>query len=221
MRCVLKQVILLAVAGFLAFIPNCSANPIFVNGGFNGNALGWTIVQAGCVGNISLLPGGIGDSGFSNGYGYLSTVGNPAGSFGLNECGSPNDPTIGQTITGLTIGDTYEVGIDIESYQPNSGFGGGHSFGIFIDAEPGHPILTTEFAPGAWHHVIADFTAQHTSAVVMFAAELNGTDVPYAIDNASITDLSSQQSGAVPEPATLLLSASLLGVVLRKRRRSA
>jgi hypothetical protein len=205
------------------------ANPVnlFTNGSFTSNATGWTIISSGCV-TSSLNPGGAGDAGGGNGYGYQTHFGDPAGSYGLNECGtSGTDPALGQTVTGLTIGDEYEVDVDINNQSGfATGYGTGRSFGIFLNAEPADPIGFGEAPPdGNWHLVTADFVATSTTATIIFAAELDArtpggpghaTDVAEMIDNASLVDLNASQAGAVPEPATLLgVGTGLLAMARR------
>lgn len=200
---------------------------LFTNGSFTSNAVGWTVISAGCV-TPSLNPGGSGDIGGGNGWGYQTHFGDPAGSYELNECGSSGtDPAVGQTVTGLTIGDEYEVDVDINNQSGfATGYGTGRSFGIFLNAEPADPIGFGEAPPdGNWHLVTADFVATGTTATIIFAAELDGrtpggpggsTDVAEVIDNASLVDLNAGQSATIPEPATLLLLATGLLAMTRR-----
>ena len=198
-----------------------SASPLraqnFVNGTLDTNANGWT------------LGGGCGDEAWDG------ANGNPPGSIRLNACGEPDsDPTASQTVTGLVVGATYTVKVDVHLHVDSSGGGTGKSFGIFLNDEPANPILLTEFLDGNWHTVTAPFTATATSATIFFAAELDArtpggpgiaTDVSYFIDNISMIPPAAVASNipTTSEQAVLVLGVLLAvcaAVVLRKRRNS-
>jgi hypothetical protein len=187
---------------------------LVTNGTLNANANGWS------------LGGGCGDE-FWDG-----ANGDPPGSIRLNACGeSDSDPAAAQTINGLVVGEIYKVKVDVHLHVNSSGGGTGRSFGIFLNAEPGNPLLLTEFLDGNWHTVSAKFTASSTSATIIFAGELDArtpggpgttTDVSYFIDNISVVP-SASAATAVPtmsEYALLGLGALLAtcaALVLRKR----
>ena len=185
------------------------------NGTLDTNANGWA------------LGGGCGDEAWDGGNG------NPPGSIRLNACGEPDsDPTASQTVTGLVVGATYTIKVDVHLHVSSSGGGTGKSFGIFLNSEPGNPLLLTEFLDGNWHTVTIPFTAASTSATIIFAGELDArtpggpgstTDVSYFIDNISLI---APAAGAVPtmsDYALLMLGiliATCAVVALRKRRAS-
>ena len=186
----------------------------FTNGTFNTDASGWTL-SGGCV--PAAWDGG---------------NGNPPGSVLLNSCGEGNsDPAAAQTISGLTPGATYTIHVDVH-LQVNIGGGTGKSFGIFLDNEPGNPILMTEFLDGNWHTVTTSFVATNTSHTLIFAAELDtrtpggpgvATDVSYFIDNVSLTTPFLGPVTAVPatsDPALIVLGALLAacGALALRRR---
>lgn len=184
------------------------------NGTLDFDASGWS------------LGGGCGDEVWDG------ANGNPPGSIRLNACGEPDsDPAASQTITGLTVGATYKIRADVHVHVPASGAGTGKSFGVFLNAEPGNPLLITEFLDGNWHTVSVNFTAASTSATIIFAGELDArtpggpgitTDVSYFIDNISVTQ--AVAAGAIPtlsEQSLLILGALLVafaGLALRRRR---
>jgi len=186
---------------------------LVTNGTLDSNANGWS------------LGGGCGDEQWDG------SAGNPPGSIRLNACGeSDSDPAAAQTISGLTIGASYTIKVDVQLHSDASGGGTGKSFGVFLNSEPGNPLLLTEFLDGNWHTVSARFTATSTSATIIFADELDArtpggpgatTDVSYFIDNISVT-----QVGIVPtlsEQALLILGivlAACAAIVLRRRRAS-
>lgn len=148
----------------------CSCN--FTNGDFsqsvpvNGSGGGWT--------SSGLL------AGFS---GWQSTGGNPGGTFLLNNVGDPaTDPTISQTLCCLTPGHCYTIR---GQRKVQAWFGQtAPSFAVLVD---GAPILTlpvpTIPADTNWHDFSVSFTATNTCQTIGFAAEFNGTDVSYWIDN--------------------------------------
>lgn len=207
---------LLAMAAMLLSAAPLHAQFI-TNGSLDSDASGWT------------LGGGCGDEVWDG------ANGNPPGSIRLNACGEPDsDPAASQTITGLTVGATYTIKADVHLHVASSGAGTGKSFGVFLNSEPGNPLLLTEFLDGNWHTVHVNFTATSTSATIILAGELDArtpggpgitTDVSYFIDNISVTQ--AVAPGAIPtlsQQALLMLGVLLAvgGIVaLRRRRRSA
>jgi hypothetical protein len=146
----------------------------------------------------------------------------------LNECGnSASDPTARQTISGLTVGATYEVTWDMMLYEAASGSGTGKSFGLFLGNDAtGQQLLLTELSTlYAWQTFTATFVATSTTQTLTFAGELDArtpggpghaTDLSYGIDNVSLTQVSN-----VPEPASLALAAvAIAGVGVARRRKS-
>ncbi|MEO6929943.1 MAG: hypothetical protein ABI190_12335, partial [Casimicrobiaceae bacterium] len=124
--------------------------------------------------------------------------------------------TAAQTITDLVIGATYTVSVDVQLWSDSSGDGTGKSFGIFLDAEPGNPLVLNEFLDDNWHTVTTTFTATSRTATLIFAAELDArtpggpgqnTDVAYAIDNISV-------SGPVAPPVPVPTMSDFMLVVL-------
>lgn len=148
------------------------------------------------------------------GGGWNAAGGNPTAHFILNENGFSPDPRIEQTLTGLTIGQTYTVQGD---YQIHVALGNpANSFGVLIDAS----VILQLGNPGTvWTAFTTNFVATSTSHVLAFEAERNGSDHSYAIDNIGVFT-------AVPEPATWALMAvgmgavSVLGWKHQKRRKT-
>ena len=133
----------------------------------NGTGGGWT------------SSGGIG-FGYS---GWQASGGNPGGTFLLNNVGDPaTDPTVSQTICCLVPGQCYTIRGQrkVQAWYGQTA----PSFAVLVD---GAPILTlsvpTNPADNNWHDFSVSFTATNTCQTIGFAAEINGTDVSYWIDN--------------------------------------
>jgi hypothetical protein len=177
---------------------------LVTNGTLSTNSVGWT------------LGGGCGDEAWDG------TAGNPPGSIRLNACGeADSDPTAAQTISGLQVGKTYTISVDVQLHVPASGAGTGKSFGIFLNTQPGNPLLITEFLDSAWHTVAVPFTATSTSATIIFAGELDArtpggpgatTDVSYFIDNIAVIAPPAAAATTIPTVSDLVLV--LLGILL-------
>ena len=192
---------------------------LVTNGTLNTDASGWTLgtIGVGCADEA-----------------WDGTAGNPPGAIRLNSCGeATGDPAASQTIGGLTPGVTYTISVDVQLFANSSGGGTGKSFGIFLDNEPGNPLLLTEFLDTNWHTVTVKFVATSTSHTIIFAAELDprtpggpgiATDVAYFIDNISLVPAAAIVTAQIPAMSeqALLLLGTLLAVgaalTLRKRR---
>lgn len=159
------------------------------------------------------------NDGFGNGWtgtgndgagGWRSSGGNPGGFYIMNAGGAGgSDPTVGQIVTGLTIGESYRVTGDYYLYWTTSGSSSAKSFGAFIDGATMFEVSRSEVVEGAWNAFTFDFVATAETASLLFAAERNSTDYGYAIDNITMD--------VVPGPgAIVLLSAGVLGA--RRRR---
>jgi hypothetical protein len=204
MRTLLNKLILIVAAGLTQA---AVATPLITNGGFNTDASGWTL------------------GGGSGCYSSWTSSGNGTGAVAMNACGSADsDPTVSQTIIGLTIGHTYLLSWDQKLDSAYSGYGYGKTFGIFLGADGGTPLYTNEIPNTTWQSMSTSFVATSTSQLITFASELDQrttgvtlrTDVSYQIDNVSLKDTS------VPEPASIMLiGLGLAGLSARLRRKSA
>jgi hypothetical protein len=209
-----------SVASIAAALLLCAAPlhaQLVTNGTLNTDASGWTLgtIGTGCMDEF-----------------WDGSNGNPPGSIRLNSCGeATGDPAASQTIGGLTPGVTYTISVDVHLHVNASGGGTGKSFGIFLDNEPGTPLLLTEVLDNNWHTVTVTFVATSSSHTIIFAGELDArtpggpgatTDVSYFIDNISLTRLSAVP--ATSDPALIVLGALLAvcaALALRRRRASA
>jgi len=145
--------------------------------------------------------------------GWRSTGGNPLEHFILNDDGnSASDPTISQSVTGLSVGTTYTL--SWESALHFNSFPNGTSFGAFLD---GAVLKLTENLLTSFVADSVNFVATATTHTISFAAELDtrtpgvssASNVSYRIDNISLVAASS-----VPEPETIaLLVLGLLALI--------
>jgi hypothetical protein len=164
-------------------VPAGASNPEFVvNGTFDTNLSGWTVSTSGCTN-----PGWMAD-------------GNPGGSAWLNACGEVgSDPSIAQTLTGLTSGETYTLRGDYRSVA--SSFGNPAKPDAFEVELDGTVILSLgRPSPTAttWTAFSVQFTATATSHTIAFYAERDGDDSDFAVDNISV--MSDEPSVPTPTP---------------------
>lgn len=157
--------------------------------------------------------GGVEVSG-SNNFARLET-------FGL----ATSDPTIAQTVTGLSIGSVYSLSWDLANRSNSSGAGTGRSFGIFLDSQIFAKALKfDEYLLPTFKTDSLNFVATSVTHKLIFAGELdnrtNGgvgnTDVGYRIDNIQLN----LKVTAVPEPMSMLIFSTMGLAAFAQRRRS-
>lgn len=140
---------------------------------------------------------------------FNSKNGNPAPDLVLEPTSPTASATASQGINGLTPGFFYIVSGDYYRIDSGTTPPTGNNFGVSLDSA----VLFQAAAPldFQWHSFTSFYTAESSSAVLTLTAGLNGTGVPYMIDNISIESVS--------EPATgMLLWASALGCLCYARR---
>lgn len=161
----------------------------FINGGFDGNANGWTVNAA--------FGGYQGSTGQSGAPGWVW----------LNSGGGVDIPHAEQTVSGLTIGETYRVTFWMGSGQI---FNAGDVFQALVDGTvvfngPNNQVV-------GWNEFSYDYTATATSHLFRFQSEVIA-DSDYVLDTVSIA------TSPVPEPATMtVLGLALAGFLARRRK---
>ncbi|MEY2410277.1 MAG: hypothetical protein QOF48_2947 [Verrucomicrobiota bacterium] len=154
----------------------CACTPIpcscsLTNGDFgqpvpvNGTGGGWTA------------------SGLFFGAGWQSSGGNPGGTFLLNNVGDPaTDPMIAQTVCCLVPGQCYTIR---GQRKVQAWFGDSSpSFSVLVNGSAILTLPVPTIPPDTnWYDFSVSFTASSTCQTIGFAAEINGTDVSYWLDN--------------------------------------
>ncbi len=189
----MRNITLLALVAVAASAP---AQNLLVNGDFelsvpnSGTGNGWT----------AALNDGSG--------GWRSSGGNPNGSYILNDSGqSSTNPSIEQTLSGLSIGVQYLVMVDYQRAFFSSG-SGVNDFGIEVDGNLWqHDVINDS----TWRTASHTFVASASTVTLRFTGERFGDTTP-RLDNASLE--------AVPEPATLALICAGAWRLARRKRTS-
>ena len=213
------------VAGVLCLAsPGAFADPIIVNGSFEAVQIGAPFVSS----NPANIPGwthagDVGDGllwaiGYSDG-GGSATVAGDGKQFVTLGSGFAQPPAFAawsQTVSGLTIGDSYTLSFEIAAEGTDSG-----PQSITVGTTSGSPTPSETFGPVAnganyWRNWVPEsynFTASATSAALQFSVN-QSEDI--GLDNVSIAP----KASAVPEPSTVFLLGSALAVAaaaVRKR----
>jgi hypothetical protein len=148
--------------------------------------------------------------------GYLSSEGNPAGSFWVNHngtnVGSDPDPRLSQVIA-TAVGEQYQLSFGYSGRIITGGLG----LGVDID---GVQLATYQILNTNWLTASLVFTATTSATEIAFRSEINGSDYDARIDNVSVVRY--QGNGQIPEPATLgLFGLGLAGLGAVRRRQLA
>jgi hypothetical protein len=163
----------------------------FVNGGFDGSATGWSVL----------------DCDFGGYQGSTGQNGNP-GWVWLNNVGNASIPRVEQSVSGFTIGDSYTL---------KAWYGSGQIFNtndVFEALIDGAVVFSGPNAPVVgWTEMSHTFTATAATHTFTFRAEVVA-DSDYVFDSASLIH------NPVPEPGTMAALA-VGSLALYRRRRQA
>jgi choice-of-anchor C domain-containing protein len=183
--------------GALLLLPIAASANLVLDGGFEDPAITgtYTTYGVGAMGAWTVAAGSVD---------LIHDYWQPAaGSQSVDVAGNING-TIVQTISGLTVGQTYELSFEMAGNPDGAPTiktlkaGLGSDFDTFTFDTTGH----TEASMG-WTLMTAMFTATSASEVLSFQ-DLSGVPSPYgsALDSVSLT--------AVPEPTTVVAGLLLL-----------
>ncbi len=209
----------------------------------NSNLTGWQFT--GCnssnCGFSFLATGNFGTNGWYDGQdGHESFAGASPGTIPDSGNAFLSDANYGtqaiyQAVSGLNIGDTYTLKFSQASFE-QSGYSGGFTSswsvgfgnGSYTTANYGTQQSTTMTVPSggasSWAQQTMTFVANATSETLFFfATASSGANPPFLLlDGVSLNDTTVAASAAVPEPATLALTAiGVLGTLVVARRRRA
>ncbi|MEY2882971.1 MAG: hypothetical protein RL490_695 [Pseudomonadota bacterium] len=238
-----KSLLLIAATASLA--SPALANS-FTNGGFeiltngpgqltnNTVATGWTVANGGYT--FAFAPGTADTSGANGQYGGLSLWGpgngaanglpatSPSGGNFIAFDGAFQVEPLQQVITGLTAGKTYKVGFDY-GFAQQAGFDGATEQNWTVNFAGQSATTATYNLPNhgfsGWMHASYNFIANNATETLSFVGYGNLPVPPFALlDGVTF----SQESGAVPEPASwamLLMGFGMVGAVARRRNSAA
>jgi hypothetical protein len=168
----------------------------------------------GTSGNSQTLQGEYG--GLSFYMGSATTLVSPSGGNFLAADGAFQTGTLSQTITGLTVGDHYQLNF-YQAGAQQSGFSGPTTdqWEVSLGAQTQYSSLITDASQSfsGWQYVTMNFTATSTTSTLGFFAIGTPQGVPpFAfLDGVSLTD--------VPEPASLsLMIVGLVGIAALRGR---
>lgn len=143
--------------------------------------------------------------------GWFGTGGNPNAEFILNQAGEVGtDPTVGQTVAGLTVGATYRLTGDYRGIFTAAGNPAKpDAFAVRVVPQPSDHASTVVLGlprpspdADAWTPFSVDFTPSASEVTITFEAERDGDDSSFAIDNVTLVEV------APPSTSTTTTSTS-------------
>lgn len=225
--------VMLAAAVLTTAAPNRAEAGFIVNGSFESPAIPFSSYVDYSAGDTSItgwtISGQYVEIDNYNGV-YPNQLDTPYGAQWLWLGGYESLATISQTVTGLTVGTTYQLSFAISSELPALY---GYDAAVVTIDQGGTPLTQTftdnatlsspNSGWGDWSTHSWQFVASSTSATVSFAGETGHFDGDVGLDNVDLTEV--QGPVAAPAPPGLLLGlsglASLGGFGWLRRRRLA
>lgn len=217
----MKSIRLATLSVLLLAAFTARAESLVVNGSLNGSIAnmdvptGWTVLEG--TPDTMDPTSNVGVSGWLS-FGVAPTVSPDGGTWvGLGIDGSYIE-RFGQTLSGLTIGQTYTVSWQAANFGVNNAsnsYLGSNAIGVMLDGVSIGQGATLSLS-SSWSTESLTFVATSTSQLLSFS--LAGTDKAYlGIDGISVT--ADGVTPAVPEPATwALMAIGLVGVGAMRRR---
>jgi len=201
--------------------------PTAVEGQFaNTNLTAWTATGYGFV----FTPSGVDTTGSKNQWGsqltlwgpgkgsYNGLTASPTGGNFLGLDGDYNKASVSQLVSGLTIGNKYEVSFYWAAAQ-QSGFDGDTTEHFDVTLGPETYSTSTFNLPNhgfsGWMYETITFTASNTSDILTFLAQGTPTGQPPFV----LLDGVTMDVAAVPEPSAFMLGAVALGAFSLRRNR--
>lgn len=213
---------LLFLAAFAAASPAVAAN-LVTNGGFEAGNTGFTSTYTYVAPGGSMVPENTYSVG-PNASAYHGSWANVAAHSGTNYFianGSPTDNASAwkQTLSGLTVGATYNFSAWAVNVCCNTSYTGPNASPLIISVGSGGTPATIATSgvlgsTGVWTLFTGSFVANSTSTDLSIFTDINdrgGND--YGLDDISVT-------AAVPEPATwamMIAGFGLIGGLMRRR----
>jgi len=217
----MKSIRLATLSVLLLAAFTARAESLVVNGSLNGSIAnmdvptGWTVLEG--TPDTMDPTSNVGVSGWLS-FGVAPTVSPDGGTWvGLGIDGSYIE-RFGQTLSGLTVGQTYTVSWQAANFGVNNAsnsYLGSNAIGVMLDGVSIGQGATLSLS-SSWSTESLTFVATSTSQLLSFS--LAGTDKAYlGIDGISVT--AGGVTPAVPEPATwALMAIGLVGVGAMRRR---
>lgn len=174
-------------------------------------ALAQTVVNGNFDLEVPRTSFGNGWTGFSNdgAGGWRSAGGNPGGFFILNDNGNgATDPSISQVLTGLIVGQEYQIAGDYANWIASNT--GAESLSFAADINGVELFTGARGTRNVWQPFSFTFVADAETATLRLRGEINSTDNDIAVDNIAIA--------LIPTPGAVALLAAA-GLIAGRRRR--
>ena len=209
----------------------------------NSNLAGWQFTGCGTTncGFSFLATGNFGTNGWYDAQdGHESYAGTSPGTIpgsgnAFLSDASYETQAIYQAVSGLNVGDTYTLSFSQASFEQQGftggftsnwsvGFGNGTYSTTNYTTQQSSTMTVASGGAVGWAQQTMTFVANATSETLFFFATASaGANPPFLLlDGVSMNDTTTPTAAAVPEPATLALTAiGLLGTMVVARRRRA